>query len=68
VLASACSGSAPESGSAGQVANTIAGVSDFASRTRQNAQQILQAARDLNREAGALQLEAQEFIARVRAA
>ena len=51
-----------------QVANTIAAVSDFASRTRQDAQQILQAVSDLNREAAALQVEAQDFIARVRAA
>jgi len=51
-----------------QVASTIAGVSDFASRTRMDAKQITQAVGDLNRQATALQHEAQEFIARVRAA
>ena len=50
------------------VSETIGGVSDFASRTRAGAQQILQAAADLNREASALQDEAQDFIASVRAA
>jgi methyl-accepting chemotaxis protein len=51
-----------------QVSSTIAGVSDFASRTRTGAQQILQAAADLNRQAAALQDEAQQFVAHVRAA
>ena len=51
-----------------QVADTIAGVNDFAGRTRQDAQQILQAVSDLNRQAAALQEEAQDFVARVRAA
>ena len=50
------------------VSETIGGVSDFATRTRAGAQQILQAAADLNREARALQNEAQDFIASVRAA
>ena len=50
------------------VSETIEGVSGFASRTRAGAQQILQAAADLNREASALQNEAQDFIASVRAA
>ena len=51
-----------------QVAETIAGVNDFASRTRSGAQQILQAVADLNRQAAALQREAQAFVAHVRAA
>ena len=51
-----------------QVADTIAGVNDFASRTRTGAQQILQAVADLNRQAAALQQEAQAFVAHVRAA
>ncbi len=51
-----------------QVADTIAGVSDFAGRTRQDAQQILQAVADLNRQAAELQEEAQLFVTRVRAA
>jgi methyl-accepting chemotaxis protein len=51
-----------------QVAATIAGVNDFASRARQDAQQILQAVGYLNQEAAALQAEAQQFVARVRAA
>jgi methyl-accepting chemotaxis protein len=51
-----------------QVAETIGGVSDFAGRTRQDAKQIMQAVADLNRQAAALQQEAQEFVARVRAA
>ena len=51
-----------------QVSDTIAGVSDSASRTRLGAQQILQAAADLNRQAAALQEEAQQFVARVWAA
>ena len=51
-----------------QVADTVAGVNDFAGRTRLNAQQILQAVEDLNRQATSLQQEAHEFVARVRAA
>ena len=51
-----------------QVMSTIAGVSQFASRTRGGAQQILAAVADLNRQAAALQQEAQDFVARVRAA
>lgn len=51
-----------------QVSSTIAGVSDFASRTRAGAQEILDAVADLNRQAVALQQEAQDFAAHVRAA
>ena len=51
-----------------QVADTIAGVNEFAGRTRVGADQILHAAADLNRQAAALQQEAQAFIAHVRAA
>jgi methyl-accepting chemotaxis protein len=51
-----------------QVADTIAGVNGFAGRTWQDAQQIMQAVADLNRQAAALQQEAQQFVARVRAA
>jgi methyl-accepting chemotaxis protein len=51
-----------------QVSSTIAGVSEFASRTHSGAQQILQAVADLNRQAAALQEEAQDFVTRVRAA
>ncbi len=51
-----------------QVADTVAGVSGFASRTRLSAEQIGQAVADLNRQAAALQQEARQFVARVRAA
>jgi methyl-accepting chemotaxis protein len=51
-----------------QVSSTIAGVNDFASRTHAGAQQILAAVADLNRQAAALQEEAHDFVARVRAA
>jgi methyl-accepting chemotaxis protein len=51
-----------------QVADRVSGVNEFASRTRQGAQQILHAVADLNRQAASLQYEAQEFVARVRAA
>ena len=51
-----------------QVADTIAGVSDFAGRTHDGAQQILHAVADLHRQAAELQQEAQLFVARVRAA
>ncbi|HML08785.1 MAG TPA: HAMP domain-containing methyl-accepting chemotaxis protein [Xanthobacteraceae bacterium] len=50
------------------VAATIASVNDFASRTREDAQRITQAVADLNRQAAALQEEAQQFVARVHAA
>ncbi len=51
-----------------QVSSSIAGVTDFANRTQLGAQQILQAVADLNRQTEALQVEAQEFVAHVRAA
>jgi methyl-accepting chemotaxis protein len=51
-----------------QVANSVAGVSDFANRTNLSAHQILEAVADLNRQAVALQGEAQSFVAQVRAA
>ena len=51
-----------------QVAQSVAGVSDFANRTNLGAQQILEAVADLNRQAVALQAEAQSFVAQVRAA
>jgi len=51
-----------------QVADTITGVDDFANRTRLGAEQIMHAVADVNRQAGALEAEAQEFVARVRAA
>lgn len=51
-----------------QVSDTIAGVNEFANRTRTGAQQISLAVADLNRQAAALQDEAQDFVARVRAA
>lgn len=51
-----------------QVSATIVGVSEFAARTRAGAQRISQAVADLNRQAAALQDEAQQFVARVRAA
>lgn len=51
-----------------QVADSVAGVSAFANRTHLNAQQILEAVADLNRQAVALQGEAQSFVAQVRAA
>ncbi len=51
-----------------QVSTTIEGVNEFASRTHTGAQQILQAVADLNRQAAALQEEAQDFVTRVRAA
>lgn len=50
------------------VANTIAGVSEFVGRTRHGAQQISHAAAELNRQAAALQSEAQEFVGYVRSA
>jgi methyl-accepting chemotaxis protein len=51
-----------------QVSSTIAGVRDLASRTLAGAQQILEAVADLNRQATALQEEARDFVAHVRAA
>ena len=51
-----------------QVADTVGGVSAFAGRTGASAQQIKAAVADLNRQAASLQEEAQDFIARVRAA
>ena len=51
-----------------QVADSIDGVNVFARRTRTGAQTILEASTDLNRQAAALQEEAQLFVARVRAA
>jgi methyl-accepting chemotaxis protein len=51
-----------------QVASSVAGVSDFANRTNTSAHLILAAVADLNRQAVALQAEAQSFVAQVRAA
>ena len=51
-----------------QVADTVTGVDDFANRTRLGAEQIMHAVADVSRQAGALEAEAQEFVARVRAA
>ena len=51
-----------------QVVDTVSGVREFASRTDLGAQQVLQAVADLNRQAASLQEEAQDFVARVRAA
>ena len=51
-----------------EVSDTLAGVNDFAGRTRSGAQQILAAVADLNRQAATLQQEAQAFVAHVRAA
>jgi methyl-accepting chemotaxis protein len=51
-----------------QVVDTVGGVREFANRTDLGAQQILQAAADLNRQAASLQEEALDFVARVRAA
>ena len=50
------------------VSDTIAGVNDFANRTRLGTQHILQAVGDLNAQAAALQEEARLFVERVRAA
>jgi methyl-accepting chemotaxis protein len=50
------------------VSTTIAGVSEFADQTRHGAVQILQAVAELNRQASALQQDAQQFAGRVRAA
>ncbi len=51
-----------------QVSCTIAGVSDFANKTRQGVGQLLEAVAEINRQAGTLRRDAEEFIARVRAA
>ena len=51
-----------------QVSDAIAGVNEFVARTHTGARQISQAVADLNRQAAALQDEAQDFVARVRAA
>ncbi len=51
-----------------QVSDTLAGVNQVAGRTRTGAEQILAAVADLNRQAAALQQEAQAFVAHVRAA
>ena len=51
-----------------RVSETVAGVNDVAGRTRSGAEQILHAVADLNRQAAALQQEAQGFVAHVRAA
>lgn len=51
-----------------QVKATVAEVGTFAERTRRSAAQIGQAVADPNHQAAALQAEAQQFVARVRAA
>ena len=51
-----------------QVSSTIAGVSGFASQTRHGAEHILEAVAELNRQAGTLQRDAEQFAHRVRAA
>ena len=51
-----------------EVSDTLAGVNDVAGRTRSGAEQILHAVADLNRQAAALQQEAQAFVVHVRAA
>lgn len=51
-----------------QVVGTVAGVSNLASRTQQGAQDILNAATELNRQAATLQRDAQQFAGRIRAA
>ncbi|WP_137043051.1 methyl-accepting chemotaxis protein [Pseudolabrys sp. FHR47] len=51
-----------------QVSQTVDGVNEFAARTRTGAVEIQHAAADLSRQAAALQVEAQDFIAGVRAA
>jgi methyl-accepting chemotaxis protein len=50
------------------MSQTIAGVSEFAGRTRAGVQEILAASANLNAQAATLQSEAQDFVARVRAA
>jgi methyl-accepting chemotaxis protein len=51
-----------------QVSCTVAGVSEFANKTRQGVGQLLEAVAEINRQAGMLQRDAEQFIARVRAA
>ena len=51
-----------------QVSSTIEGVSGFADRTREGAERILAAVAELNRQAGTLQQDAEQFAGRVRAA
>ncbi len=51
-----------------EMSTTVAGVSAFADRTRLGAVQILDAVEELNRQASALQQDAQQFAGRVRAA
>jgi methyl-accepting chemotaxis protein len=51
-----------------KVADTIAGMNKFASRTGRGALQIMQAIADLNDQAASLQKEAQLFVTSVRAA
>ena len=51
-----------------QVSSTIEGVSGFADRTRDGAERILAAVAELNRQAGTLQQDAEQFANRVRAA
>jgi methyl-accepting chemotaxis protein len=51
-----------------ELSGTVAGVSAFAGRTRESAQNIRSAVADLNTQAVALRDEAQRFVALVRAA
>jgi len=51
-----------------QVSRTIAGVSEFAHQSRRGVQQLLHAVAEINRQADTLQRDAEQFIARVRAA
>jgi methyl-accepting chemotaxis protein len=51
-----------------KVADMIAGVNEFAGRTREGAQQIMQAIANLNDQAASLKTEANLFVASVRAA
>jgi methyl-accepting chemotaxis protein len=51
-----------------QVSSTIEGVSGFAEKTREGAERIMAAVAQLNRQAGTLQQDAEQFANRVRAA
>lgn len=51
-----------------QVSSTIEGVSGFAEKTREGVERILAAVAQLNRQAGTLQQDAEQFANRVRAA
>jgi len=51
-----------------QVSSTVAGVSEFANETRHGVEQLLRAVAEINRQAGTLQAQAEQFIGRVRAA